>query len=62
MRDPLIMNYPKPLTSEDKSGLLPMKFSDYNYVIAFKIQVRSKINGYVESKEGIPPGLGTFQA
>ena len=35
MTDPVILNYTKPLTPQDKSKLVPLKFDDYDYVIAF---------------------------
>ena len=39
MRDPLITNYAQPLTKEQRSQLIPMKFDDYGYVLAFKLTV-----------------------
>ena len=39
MKDPLITNYHKPLTLEDRQELYPMKFDDYDYVLAFKVSI-----------------------
>ena len=35
MKDPVIINYTKPLTAKEKTELVPIKLDDYDYIIAF---------------------------
>ena len=39
MTDPVILNYTKSLTPKEKSDLVPLKFDDYDYIIAFKVRI-----------------------
>ena len=59
MQDPQIIDHPKPATSQDISKLIPVKFGDYGYAIAFHVQVYTNPG---LSKTVIPPELGTIKA
>ena len=62
MDDPKISSYPKPLTLKEKSNLVPMKLDDFDYVLAFKIQLFDKTSLLERSIGEIPPSLGSLKA
>ena len=37
----MIINLTKPLTKAEKANMIPLKFEDYNYVLAFRLSVVS---------------------
>ena len=57
MDDPEIGTFTKPLSREDKIDLVPLLFSDYNYIIAIKTDVWD-YNAYSYSKAPLPVELG----
>ena len=59
MNDPRIINYTKPVGSEEISDLLPLKFDDSDFVIAFKASVTNK---RTSQPTELPPTLGTLRA
>ena len=39
MKDPEFVTYTKPLSKEEKLDLVPLKFNDFNYVIAIRTDI-----------------------
>ena len=61
MEEPIITNYSKPANSEDISDLVPLNFDEYDYVLAFKLEVYDQsIIAYTE--KSLPPEIGTILA
>ena len=54
MEEPMITNYSRPLTPNDREELGPFHFADYNYVIA----VDFIATNYKKNKIAVPPEYG----
>ena len=53
MNDPKILSYPLPLSREDRIGLVPVLFHEFNYVYAVKVHINAK-------EDVIPEEVGRF--
>ena len=60
MNDPEIVNYSKPLSVEDKENLAPIRFKEYDYILAVKIDVWDFIDAKY-SGSTIPEAVGSFK-
>ena len=60
MNDPEIVNFTKPLSVTDKKELAPLRFDEYNYILAVKVDVYDfKAGKYAKSP--IPEAVGSFK-
>ena len=59
MTDPEISIYNKPLSMDERSSLVPLKFDDFNFVLAFKIYALNKKS---KREMNIPRELGEIKA
>ena len=62
MHDPMIINYSQQLSLEDKAKLLPLKFDEYDYVIAFKVYFYNLSSLELIPGNELPSQIGTFSA
>ena len=57
MNDPTVTEYLKPLSSEDRSALIPVSGSDYDFVFAIEIVVKDD-DGNETANPVIPSDIG----
>ena len=55
MEQPQVINYEMPITKKDRAEHIPLKFEEFNYIIAVKFWVTHKIT---HEKTMIPPEVG----
>ena len=60
MRDPLVLNQTKPIPMADRADVVPIKFNEYEYVIAINFAIINSASGAITYR--MPDEIGTLAA